>query len=85
VPPVHPSYSPRARDLLTLPNSIIVERVRRVKRLGLDNTEGKAKINGKEVKLAGTVKGLKSLAAAVGAVLAAHRPQSAGLLLPSDQ
>jgi putative ABC transport system permease protein len=50
------------RDALTLPNSIIVDESD-VKRLGLDSPEGKAKINGKEVKLVGTVRGLKSLAA----------------------
>jgi putative ABC transport system permease protein len=49
------------RDLLTLPDSIIVDESD-VERLGLDK-EGKPKINGKEVKLVGTVKGLKSLAA----------------------
>jgi putative ABC transport system permease protein len=50
------------RDALTLPDTIIVDESD-VDRLGLDNPEGKAKINGKEVKLVGTVKGLKSLAA----------------------
>jgi putative ABC transport system permease protein len=51
------------RDLLTLPDSIIVDESD-LKRLGLlDNPEGKIKINGKEVKLVGTVRGLKSLAA----------------------
>jgi len=50
------------RDALTLPDSIIVDESD-VKRLGLDNPEGKAKINGKEVKLVGTVRGLKSIAA----------------------
>lgn len=54
--------SPEQRDALTLPDSIIVDESD-VKRLGLDNPEGKAKINGKEVKLVGTVRGLKSLAA----------------------
>ncbi|MBM3983495.1 MAG: FtsX-like permease family protein [Planctomycetes bacterium] len=49
-------------DALTLPNSIIVDESD-LKRLGLDGGEGKAKINGKDVKLVGTVKGLKSLAA----------------------
>jgi putative ABC transport system permease protein len=49
-------------DALTLPDSIIVDQSD-VKRLGLDTPDGKAKINGKEVRLVGTVKGLKSLAA----------------------
>ena len=50
------------RDALTLPNSIIVDESD-VEKLGLDNPEGKAKIQGKEVKLVGTVRGMKSLAA----------------------
>ena len=50
-------------DALTLPDSVIVDESD-VKRLGLlDHPDGKAKINGKEVKVVGTVKGLKSLAA----------------------
>jgi len=50
-------------DLLTLPDSIIVDESD-MKRLGfVDHPDGKVKINGKEVKLVGTVKGLKSLAA----------------------
>ena len=49
------------RNALTMPDSIIVDQSD-VKRLGFDH-EGKAKINGKEVKLVGTVRGLKSLAA----------------------
>ncbi len=50
------------RDALTEPNSIIVDQSD-VGRLKLDTPDGKAKINGKEVKLVGTVRGLKSLAA----------------------
>ncbi|MCI0704918.1 MAG: ABC transporter permease [Planctomycetia bacterium] len=49
-------------NALTLPDSIIVDESD-VERLGLNNPEGKSKINGKEVKLVGTVKGVKSLAA----------------------
>ena len=49
-------------DALTLPDSIIVDESD-VKRLGFDDPDAKAKINGKEVKLVGTVRGLKSLAA----------------------
>jgi putative ABC transport system permease protein len=54
--------SPKQRELLTLRYSIIVDESD-VKRLGLNSTDGKPKINGKEVQLVGTVKGLKSLAA----------------------
>jgi putative ABC transport system permease protein len=50
------------RDLLTLPDSIIVDESDLEKRLGVRVGE-KAKINGKEVRVVGTVKGLKSLAA----------------------
>lgn len=48
-------------DLLTMPDSIIVDESD-VKRLGVTD-EKKAKINGKEVLVVGTVRGLKSLAA----------------------
>jgi putative ABC transport system permease protein len=48
-------------DLLTMPNAIIVDESD-VKRLGVTD-EKKAKINGKEVLVVGTVKGLRSLAA----------------------
>ena len=51
------------RDLLTMPDSIIVDESE-LKRLGLlNNPSGKPKINGKEVLVVGKVKGLKSLAA----------------------
>ncbi|QJW94343.1 ABC transporter permease [Frigoriglobus tundricola] len=49
-------------DLLTMPDSIIVD-VSELERLGLDQPGGKPKINGKEVKLVGTVRGLRSIAA----------------------
>lgn len=72
------------RNLLTLPNSIIVDESD-VKRLGLNNPEGKAKINGKEVKLVGTVKGLKSLAAP-WVLCSMHTARNLlGFLLPADQ
>jgi putative ABC transport system permease protein len=55
--------TPEMLVALTEPDTIIVDESD-VKRLGLDGSgEGKAKINGKEVKLVGTVRGLKSLAA----------------------
>ena len=51
------------REALTMRYSIIVDESD-VKRLGLDKANGnKPKINGKDVNLVGTVKGLKSLAA----------------------
>jgi putative ABC transport system permease protein len=55
--------TPEQRVALTETDAIIVDESD-VKRLGMDGTgEGKPKINGKEIKLVGTVKGLKSLAA----------------------
>src|SRR5262245_55031063 len=50
------------RVALTEPDTIIVDESD-LGRLKLDSSEGKPKINGKEVRLVGTVKGLKSLAA----------------------
>lgn len=70
-------------DALTLPDSIIVDQSD-VKRLGLDNPEGKAKINGKEVKLVGTVKGLKSLAAPWVFCSLHTARHLLGFLLPAD-
>jgi putative ABC transport system permease protein len=53
----------KQREALTMRYSIIVDESD-VKRLGLDGSSGnKPKINGKDVTLVGTVKGLKSLAA----------------------
>lgn len=55
--------SPEDRVKLTEPDTIIVDESD-VGRLKLDGTgDGKPKINGKEVRLVGTVRGLKSLAA----------------------
>ncbi|MDY3562384.1 ABC transporter permease [Gemmata sp. JC673] len=50
------------RNALTMPGAIIVDESDMTKRLGLDQ-DGKPKINGKDVKVVGTVRGLKSLAA----------------------
>src|SRR4051794_19005306 len=47
------------RNALTMPLSIIVDESD-VKRLSLNSPDGKPKINGKEVVVVGTVKGLKS-------------------------
>ena len=55
--------TPEQREKLTMRYAIIVDESD-VKRLGLDTKNGsKPKINGKDVNLVGTVKGLKSLAA----------------------
>jgi putative ABC transport system permease protein len=55
--------TPEMRVALTETDAIVVDQSD-VARLDLDKqTEGKPKINGKEVKLVGTVRGLKSLAA----------------------
>jgi putative ABC transport system permease protein len=50
------------RQALTMRYAIIVDESD-VRRLGLDSPEGEAKINGHKVRLVGTVRGLKSLAA----------------------
>ena len=70
-------------DLLTLPDSIIVDESD-VKRLRLDSTEGKPKINGKEVRVVGTVKGLKSLAAPWVFCSLHTARHLLGALLPAD-
>ena len=71
-------------DALTLPDSVIVDESD-LKRLGfLDNPDGKAKINGKEVKLVGTVKGLKSLAAPWVFCSLHTARHLLGFLLPAD-
>jgi putative ABC transport system permease protein len=67
---------------LTMPDSIIVDESD-VARLGL-NKEGKAKINGKEVTLVGTVRGLKSLAAPWVFCSLYTARHLLGFLLPSD-
>ncbi len=70
-------------DSLTMPNAIIVDESD-VKRLGLDNPEGKAKINGKDVTLVGTVRGLKSLAAP-WVLCSTHTARHLlGFLMPAD-
>lgn len=71
-------------NALTLPDSIIVDESD-LKRLGfLDNPDGKTKINGKEVKLVGTVKGLKSLAAPWVFCSLHTARHLLGFLLPAD-
>jgi putative ABC transport system permease protein len=71
-------------DALTMPDSIIVDESD-MKRLGfLDHPDGKVKINGKEVKLVGTVRGLKSLAAPWVFCSLHTARHLLGFLLPAD-
>ena len=70
-------------DLLTLPDSIIVDESD-VERLHLDGTGGKPKINGKEVKVVGTVRGLKSIAAPWVFCSLHTARHLLGALLPAD-
>jgi putative ABC transport system permease protein len=71
-------------DALTMPDSIIVDESD-LKRLGYeDNPDGKMKINGKEVRLVGTVKGLKSLAAPWVFCSLYTARHLLGFLLPAD-
>jgi putative ABC transport system permease protein len=75
--------TPEQRYALTMPNAIIVDESD-WKRLGLDTTDGKPKINGKEVMIVGTVKGLKSLAAPWVFCSLHTARQLLGFLLPPD-
>jgi putative ABC transport system permease protein len=71
-------------DALTMPDSIIVDESD-MKRLGfLDHPDGKVKINGREVKLVGTVRGLKSLAAPWVFCSLHTARHLLGFLLPAD-
>lgn len=71
------------REALTMRYAIIVDESD-VKRLGLDSPDGKPKINGKEVTLVGTVKGLKSLAAPWVFCSLDTARQLLGMLYPAD-
>jgi putative ABC transport system permease protein len=72
------------REALTMPNAIIVDQSD-VHRLALDEPDaGKPKINGKEVTVVGTVKGLKSLAAPWVFCSLHTARQLMGFLLPPD-
>jgi putative ABC transport system permease protein len=72
------------RELLTMPYAIIVDESD-WKRLALHAMEeGKPKINGKEVTIVGTVKGLKSLAAPWVFCSLHTARQLLGFLLPPD-
>jgi putative ABC transport system permease protein len=72
------------RELLTMPNAIIVDDSD-WRRLALHElASGKPKINGKEVTIVGTVKGLKSLAAPWVFCSLHTARQLLGFLLPPD-
>lgn len=71
------------REALTLPYSVIVDESD-VKRLELNSPGGKPKINGHEVIVVGTVKGLKSLAAPWMFCSLHTARQLLGFLLPPD-
>lgn len=71
------------RAALTMPGAVIVDESDLARRLDLDKP-GKAKINGKEVTLVGTVRGLKSLAAP-WILCSEHTARNLlGFLLPPD-
>ncbi len=71
------------REALTLPFTVVVDESD-LKRLAMEFPEGKPKINGKEVRLVGTVKGLKSLAAPWMFCSLHTARQLLGPLLPHD-
>jgi putative ABC transport system permease protein len=76
--------TPEQLDALTLPDSIIVDESD-LKRLGfLDCPDGKAKINGKEVKLVGTVRGMKGIAGSWVFCSLYTARHLLGFLLPAD-
>ncbi len=70
-------------DLLTMPDAVIVDESDMTRRLGV-KVGDKAKINGKEVRVVGTVKGLKSLAAP-WVLCSEHTARHLlGFLMPAD-
>lgn len=71
------------REALTQPFTVIMDESD-VKRLALNSPEGKPKINGREVTVVGTVKGLKSLAAPWMFCSLYTARQLLGFLLPPD-
>ena len=76
--------TPEMRAALTETDAIVVDESD-VKRLDLDKLdEGKPKINGKEVKLVGTVRGLKSLAAPWVFCSVTTARKMMGYLLPAE-
>jgi putative ABC transport system permease protein len=75
--------TPEQRNALTEPFTIIVDESD-VKRLSLDTPGVKPKINGKDVTVVGTVKGIKSLAAPWTFCSLHTARQLMGFLLPPD-
>jgi len=75
--------TPEMRVALSEPYTIVVDQSD-VARLKLDSPLGKPKINGKEVRLVGTVKGLRSLAAPWVFCSIHTARQLMGFLLPQD-
>jgi putative ABC transport system permease protein len=71
------------REALTMPDAIIIDETQ-IKGFGLDKPGGKPKINGKEVIVVGTVKGLKSLAAPWVFCSVYTARHLMGLMLPPD-
>jgi putative ABC transport system permease protein len=75
--------TPELRTALTEPFTIVVDESD-IERLKLDHPYGKPKINGKEVRVVGTVKGLKSLAAPWVFCSLHTARQLLGILVPAD-
>jgi putative ABC transport system permease protein len=75
--------TPELRAALSEPFTIVVDQSD-VRRLKLDSTEGKPKINGKEVRVVGVVTGLRSLAAPWVFCSTHTARQLMGPLLPPD-
>jgi putative ABC transport system permease protein len=75
--------TPELRTALSEPFTIVVDESD-VGRLRLESPEGKPKINGKEVRVVGTVRGLKSLAAPWVFCSAHTAKQLMGAMLPPD-
>jgi putative ABC transport system permease protein len=75
--------TPELRAALSEPFTIVVDQSD-IRRLKLDSSEGKPKINGKEVRIVGTVAGLKSLAAPWVFCSTHTARQLMGAMLPPD-
>ena len=76
--------TPEQRAALTLPDSIIIDESK-MESMGLNKPDGRPKINGKEVVVVGTVKGVKSLAAPWVFCSLYTARHLMGLMLPPDQ
>jgi putative ABC transport system permease protein len=76
--------TPELRSALHEMDTIVVDDSDAVKRLRLDYPYGKPKINGKEVKLVGTVTGVRSIAAPWVFCSIPTARRLMGLLLPQD-